>query len=87
MWMQWFGVKLNFGHRGKIEAKTGGGQTGGAKKNNWGAFAPPLPPVAPPLLLGGSLPFYYISLDSCMEAFKDTLPILCNGFKCRLYNY
>ena len=24
--------------------------------------------------------FYYIYLDS-MEAFKDTLPIVCNGFK------
>ena len=63
MWMQWFGVKLNFGHRGKIEAKTGGGgQTGGTKKYNWGAFAPPppppppLPPVAPPL------PTYHVVL-------------------------
>ena len=24
--------------------------------------------------------FYYISVDS-MEVFKDTLPIVCNGFK------
>ena len=24
--------------------------------------------------------FYYISHDSCMEAFKDTLSIVCNGF-------
>ena len=43
MWMQWFGVKLNFGHRGKIEAKTGGANWGG-KKNNWGGICTPLPP-------------------------------------------
>ena len=43
MWMQWFGVKLNFGHRGKIEAKTGGANWGG-KTNNWGGICPPLPP-------------------------------------------
>ena len=29
--------------------------------------------------------FYYRSLDSCMEAFKDTLPIVCNGFKKKMY--
>ena len=47
MWMQWFGVKLNFGHRGKIEAKTGGANWGG-KKNNWGGHLPPPPPPLPP---------------------------------------
>ena len=44
MWMQWFGVKLNFGHRGKIEAKTGGGKLGGAKKITGGGHFPPLAP-------------------------------------------
>ena len=27
----------------------------------------------------------YISLDSCMEAFTDTLPMLCNGFNTVFY--
>ena len=30
--------------------------------------------------------FYYISLD-CIEAFTDTLPIVCNDFKVRVSHY